>query len=181
MPMDTYLASVTGGKVLFDKNGEIAAQGKVHEPLLSKLKKHPFFSKKPPKSAGREQFGGVWLRSQLKSFSKLPKEDVVSTLTEWVAWSMAHSYLSFCPKKEIPSHIYFCGGGALNLELLNRVQALLPQTRVQTTEALGWPVFAVEAGCFAYLAAARVMGYKWDLRHITGNPKPIPLGVIYEV
>jgi len=69
----------------------------------------------------------------------------------------------------------------LNVELLDRIKRYLPQCQVRTTDQLGWPVFAIEGGCFAYLAVARYLGYRWNLKNITGNPRPIHLGAIYEV
>lgn len=181
MPMDTFLLKETQGKVKFDKSGGLAQKGQIDLELLKTLQKHPYFKKAPPKSAGREQFGGPWLEQCLKPYSHLKLEDRVSTLTEWVAWSIAESYYQFSPNKKLPKTIYFCGGGALNIELLNRVQCRLPQCKVETTDSLGWPVFAVEGACFGYLALARQLGWRWDLSNITGNPQPIYLGTTYEV
>jgi len=180
MPMDTYLSSSTKGKILYDKAGGLAAIGKVNPALFKALIGHPYFKKQPPKSSGREQFGGKWLMSQLERYPNISREDILSTLTEWVAWSIANAYIKFAPRVNQLDTIYFCGGGALNIELLNRIQRFLPSVKVSTTERLGWPVFAIEGGCFAFLAAARVLNHKWDLRRITGNPQAIRLGVIYE-
>lgn len=181
MPIDTFLIHATQGRIRFDKNGRLAAQGRVDIPLFKKLKRHSYFKKPAPKSAGREQFGGEWLKTQLSKAHKISLNDTCATLTEWVAWSIATAYNQLQPVHGFPESIYFCGGGALNTELLNRVQKYLPQCKVQTTAQLGWPVFAIEGGCFAYLATARYLGYRWNLKNITGNPNLIKLGVVYEV
>ena len=44
-------------KLDYDKEGRLAARGKVQTRLLNSLLKHPYFKKKPPKSTGREEFG----------------------------------------------------------------------------------------------------------------------------
>lgn len=171
MPIDWGVLKYTQGKQKVDKAGHLAAKGEVDAELLARLKKHPYFRKTPPKSCGREQFGGAWLESIIKN--KVTKS-TLATLTEWVAWSIADSYYKHVG--QIPKEIYFCGGGALNLHLLARVQSYLPEARVKTCESLGWPVFSMEGGAFAFLALARELGLRHELKQITGNPHPQLLG-----
>ncbi len=57
--------------------GRWAAKGRVIEPLFAKLIRHPFFKRKPPKSAGREQFGEDYLKSFLEAGHGLPQEDLL--------------------------------------------------------------------------------------------------------
>ena len=46
----------------FDRNGALAARGEVLEPVLEEALRNPYFRLKPPKSAGREQFGREYAR-----------------------------------------------------------------------------------------------------------------------
>jgi anhydro-N-acetylmuramic acid kinase len=46
-----------GGRWQFDRNGALAARGRPLEPVLGRLLRHPYFSRRPPKSTGREEFG----------------------------------------------------------------------------------------------------------------------------
>src|SRR5260370_1028761 len=41
----------------FDRNGKIAAQGRVLETIVNQALRGSFFQQKPPRTAGREQFG----------------------------------------------------------------------------------------------------------------------------
>ncbi len=41
----------------YDRNGAIAARGTVLQPVLEKMLRNPYFRLKPPRTAGREQFG----------------------------------------------------------------------------------------------------------------------------
>ena len=50
----------------YDRDGRIAASGTVLEPVVSELLRLPFFRRKPPKTAGREEFG----REFAQHFSK---------------------------------------------------------------------------------------------------------------
>jgi anhydro-N-acetylmuramic acid kinase len=182
VPMDTYIQRVTKGRLTFDQGGALAAQGEIIPTLEKKLKSHPFFKLPPPKSADRQDFGGLWLEKILQPYgSSYKKENVLATLTQWVAWSIAKAYQDFeNTHNKRPESIYFCGGGALNSNLLDRLQKLLPYSQVLTTQDLQWPVFTVEAACFAYLAVAQVLGIQSHLKNITGNPNPITLGTLYK-
>jgi anhydro-N-acetylmuramic acid kinase len=55
MVMDQLVARMTGGR--FDRGGRIAARGKLDEALLAKLLRDPYLPARPPKTAGREQYG----------------------------------------------------------------------------------------------------------------------------
>ncbi len=70
-------------KGTFDKNGTMASKGLPDPLLVNQFLKHPYFSKKPPKSTGREDFnlemveqwGGL-------RFKRLSFFDQLATLTE---------------------------------------------------------------------------------------------------
>ena len=44
----------------FDRNGAIAASGKVLERVLAGEMRNPYYKLKPPRTAGREQFGRTY-------------------------------------------------------------------------------------------------------------------------
>jgi len=72
-----------------------------------------------------------------------------------------------------------CGGGARNTFLMARLQALLPTTRVTTTDALGLPAQQVEAAAFAWLAHQAIAGLPGNLPKATGAQGARVLGGIY--
>ena len=49
----------------FDRDGKIAAEGMVLKPVLENILKRKFFRAKPPKTAGREEFGREFVRDFL--------------------------------------------------------------------------------------------------------------------
>ena len=57
MIIDGLVRHFTKGQKAYDAGGRWAAKGQVIEPLLDEMLRLPFFAQKPPKSAGREQFG----------------------------------------------------------------------------------------------------------------------------
>ncbi len=50
----------------YDRNGRLAARGEPIERVLRELLRNPFFRQKPPKTAGREQFGREFVRDFLR-------------------------------------------------------------------------------------------------------------------
>src|SRR5581483_6782093 len=74
----------------FDRNGRIASQGRILESALHQALRSNFFQQKPPRTAGREQFGREftqqfirWCRKSGKASIK--KEDIVATATALTA------------------------------------------------------------------------------------------------
>ena len=100
----------------FDRNGEFAARGKVIEPVLAKALSNPYFMLKPPRTAGREQFGREYAARFLadcKRKSKQP-EDALATATALTAETIAGSYKDFVHRGMRGSGVDFIvsGGGA---------------------------------------------------------------------
>jgi anhydro-N-acetylmuramic acid kinase len=94
MMIDQVTHLVTGGKQSCDVDGKLARTGKVDEPLLKGLMKHPFFRRRPPKTTGREEFG-TQLTDGLFSgamTAKIRPVDILATVTAYTAESIAHAY-----------------------------------------------------------------------------------------
>lgn len=179
MPMDVFIQKKTRGKKSFDRDGALARQGFINIGLLQKGLQHPFYKKKAPKSCGREEFGEAWLRELLAPHPRMKTEDVLATLTEIVAQSIAREYLKLGSKA--PAEIIFCGGGSQNKYLLERLQSHLPQIQIFTSAQRGWPAQAIEGAAFAVLAAARAWDIKIDHSRTTGAKRPLMLGQITQV
>jgi len=177
--LDGRIQELTKGKVLYDKNGQVAATGLPEPKALEALLKHPYFRKKAPKSCGREEFNSGYLKAYCpKNFSKLPPQDQLATLTELTAITVAKAY---GPKfiEKTPDKIYFYGGGVFNKYLMSRIQYHLPKTEIETTDALGWPTQGFEGAVFAYLAGCRILQKTVHLPQVTGARKAQALGVVY--
>src|SRR5205823_9637375 len=57
MVVDQLVERMTSGAQRFDRSGAIAARGHVNRALLDTLLRDVYYKAKPPKTAGREQYG----------------------------------------------------------------------------------------------------------------------------
>ena len=176
MLLDLYIQSRTHGETAYDHSGERASKGKIQESLLQQMLNHAYLKQAPPKSCGREEFGESFLNQFKPNLVNLDLEDALCTLTEFTATTIAQAYKRYA--KPMPETIIFCGGGAHNLFLLKRVQAQLPNIKIQTTLDLGWPVSSIEGAAFALLAAYRFWEIPSNYPKTTGAKAPALLGKI---
>lgn len=168
MVIDALAAHQTGGRQRYDRGGKIAASGSINERLLANLLRDRYFSRKPPKSAGREQFGREYFDRLLAT--GLPIEDLIATATELTARSIAHA---------IPGglrELIVAGGGVHNRHLMNRLGALLPSMKVVTSATHGIDPDAKEAIAFAILAREHARGRPANLPSATGARRAVVLG-----
>ena len=165
----------------FDKAGQWAAGGSVCPPLLAQMLAEPFFAKAPPKSTGRDLFDQPWLDRHLHAAAQqglhLAAQDVQATLTELTALTAARALQLYSPGC---AELLVCGGGALNLFLMQRIRHQLPQTlQIRSTAEVGLPVDQVEALAFAWLARARLRREAGNLPAVTGAAGLRILGAVY--
>ena len=157
----------------YDKDGEFAKSGSVNEALLKLMLADEYFTKKLPKSTGREYFNASWLEEKLTNFSHLKAEDVQRTLLELTVQSVSNDL----QKRNITTLIV-CGGGAKNSFLMQRLSEL-NSCEVKRSDDLGVSSDALEAMAFAWFAYKRIHNQAVDLCSVTGAVKPSQLGAIY--
>jgi len=186
MLIDGLVRHLTNEKKAYDAGGRWAAKGLVNEPLLDKILRLPFFMKRPPKSAGREQFGQNFLKEFFlpgevpidHEHSGARPEDLLRTATELTARSIASALDRFVLKR-IPIHrLIVSGGGAHNRLLVRRLAELLPSLRVHRSDEVGIAVDAKEAIAFAILADRTLHRLPGNLPCVTGARRPVILGKI---
>ena len=152
MIIDGVVELISHGEYKYDRDGQMAARGRVHGELLKRLLSHPYFPKKPPKTTGRELFGRQYARDLVDGLA-IPPADLVATVTAFTAQSIADQYQRFIfPYCEL-RQVIVGGGGSYNLTLLAMLQELL-DIPVCTHEDVGISGDAKEAIAFAYLAEA---------------------------
>ncbi|HLD74563.1 MAG TPA: anhydro-N-acetylmuramic acid kinase [Bdellovibrionota bacterium] len=181
--LDGAMRIFSKGLKNFDKDGKLAASGKIHERLVQKLLKHPYFKKKPPKSCGQEEFGPVFLKKVLRECRGLKKKDIMATLTAFVAQSIFLSYKKFmwsAAHKHKLKEIIFCGGGIHNKTLMSAIRKDFSAYKIKISffDDYGVSSDAVEACCFA-LMGLRCLQHK--INHIpsaTGASRATILGKI---
>ena len=79
----------------YDRDGRIAASGAVLEQSCRDILRAPFFLRKPPKTAGREEFGREFVRQFMKQCGRARKQDVVATATALTARSIGDALRRF--------------------------------------------------------------------------------------
>ncbi|MBA2674013.1 anhydro-N-acetylmuramic acid kinase, partial [Ramlibacter sp.] len=172
--MDLWCARHTGRA--YDAGGAWAATGRPVASLLDLLMADPFFAQMPPKSTGRDLFNTPWLEEALAGFANTAPADVQSTMAELTARACSEDVLRHAPDLQ---RLIVCGGGALNHHLMARLQARLPQVKVESSDAQGLPPMQVEAMAFAWLARKAVLREKLELTSNTGARGARVLGAIY--
>lgn len=174
MLLDAWIHAQRG--LAFDKNGEWAAQGQVHNGLLAQLLKHPYLQRPAPKSTGREDFHLNWLKQELNRFESISANDVQATLLAFTVESVA---LHIKQTGLNEGDLLVCGGGAQNNYLLAELAKILPFWKIDTTAALGIDPQHVEAAAFAWFAAQTLNRQPSNLPSVTGAQGPRILGGIY--
>lgn len=168
----------------FDRDGRIAASGKVLDNIVEKILRRDFFRKKPPKSAGREEFGREFIEEFLRSCGKCSKEDAVATATALTARSIAdaiHRHVIKNPSRQANKYeMILSGGGARNSTLVAMLRRELQPlgVRLRFSAEFGVPSDAKEAIAFAVLAHETWNGRTSNLPSATGATRPAVLGKI---
>lgn len=177
MVIDGLIRNITRGRKTFDDDGAWASRGKAIEPLLARLLRQPFFTRKPPKSAGREQFGDNFLKKFFLP-QRAPREDLLRAATELTARSVAQAIQRFVIPRGGFHRLIISGGGARNHFLRRRLRELLPGLAHFTSDDFGLPVNAKEAIAFALLADRALCGLPGNLPAVTGARRAVALGKI---
>lgn len=177
--IDVAVTRLTDGAQSYDRDGQIAAQGRPAPNLLAELMQIGYLREPPPKTTGRELFGTpfalqVWERARQLGISG---QDLVATLTLFTARSIAQSYRDFMPR--LPAQVIVSGGGAKNPTLLRMLQAELPvATRVRRIDEWSIPADAKEALAFAILAYETWHARPSNLPNATGAKHAVIQGDI---
>lgn len=161
----------------YDESGQWARSGQCNKGFLNILLDEPFFKQQAPKSTGRELFNQSWLIEKIDQFGQeVDAVDIQATLLELTAQSIANDINNYANSS---SSIFVCGGGAHNEYLLERLQVLLGDKKVSTTDSLGLHADWVEACAFAWLAYRTINNQTGNLSSVTGAKHPVVLGAIY--
>jgi anhydro-N-acetylmuramic acid kinase len=176
--MDFWCVQHTGQA--FDAQGAWGAAGQVISPLLNAMLAEPYFALPYPKSTGRDLFNPDWLAKHLLNFADAKPQDVQRTLLELTVSTISTCASSYQYKSNQPlKELIVCGGGAHNTALMQRLQALLPDTKVLSSAERGLPPQDVEAVAFAWLARQCMERVALPLPSVTGARGARILGGIF--
>ena len=177
MVLDSLVSRATNGRQVMDRDGKGALKGRVEARLLGKLLAHPFLSRRPPKSSGREEFGPALIDDLLSIQQQqgLSLEDVLATCSMWTAKAVGTA-----PRwiKGPIDEVVVGGGGVRNRAVMENLAAVFAPIPVTTFDALGWESKAFEAVAFALLAYRTMTGQWGNIPAVTGATHPVLLGTI---
>ena len=162
MVIDAVMEELYGKR--YDRNGRIAATGGVLDGVTAELLRAKFFRAKPPRTAGREEFGREYVGRFLQICRGARNPDVVATATALTARSIAGAVQRFVlprfassrakPMQRRGHQMIVSGGGANNPTLMAMLRNEIAPlgTTLHFSDEFGVPAEAKEAVAFAVLA-----------------------------
>ena len=181
--IDLAVTHFTGGKQHFDRDGAMAAAGRISEEWIMHWLKEPYFQRDPPKSTGREMFGMEDLTRRLQELNRghVGTEDVLATLTGFSAEVVGNELNRLMLRSGIrPLELIVAGGGRHNPTLMREIRRRCRGVRLVTSDTMEVPAETREALVFALLAWWHIHRYPANSPHITGAEREAVLGVMVQ-
>ena len=173
MVIDALALEFSGGKLKCDRGGRIAASGNVNRALLNKLLSDDYYRRKPPKSAGREQYGVEFIARLRKSGAAL--RDLIATATVLTAATIAGAVHRVVRGT---ADLIVSGGGTHNPQIMAHLAGFLPGISISTSTDHGINADAKEAIAFAVLAHETWRRRPSNLPSATGAERAVVLGCV---
>jgi anhydro-N-acetylmuramic acid kinase len=187
-PGNMVMDAVTDGlfRKRYDRDGQIAASGRVLDEVIARLLRAPFFRQKPPRTAGREEFGREYAGRFLQLCHGAGKADVVATATALTARAIADAVERFvlphfgAHRKQGDPEMIVSGGGAKNPTLMAMLRNEIAPLRIELrfSDEFGLPAEAKEAVAFALLAHETWHRRSSNVPSATGAKRAAILGKI---
>jgi anhydro-N-acetylmuramic acid kinase len=180
MVMDALMRHFTHGRKPYDRDARLARRGRLVLELLDALLDDPYFRRPPPKTAGREQYGGTYAR-RLIAWGRRHKArpaDLIRTATVLTALSIVDAFHRWILPRCRVQELIVSGGGAHNPLVMAQLAAALPGISIIPSSRFGVPEDAKEAFAFAILAYETYHGRPANLPGATGASHPAILGKI---
>ncbi len=148
----------------FDRDGAVAGSGRVLDGVVAQLLRAKFFRQKPPRTAGREEFGREYVSRLLRICHGASKPDVVATATALTARSIADAVQRFvlprfgvrgaAGRMKSGCQMIVSGGGAKNATLMAMLRNEIAPLGIELhfSDEFGLPAEAKEAVAFAVMA-----------------------------
>jgi len=184
MVIDAVMESFFGKR--YDRDGKVAASGRVMDGVVTRLLGTKFFRQRPPRTAGREEFGREYVGRFLQMCRGAGKPDVVATATALTARSIADAVRRFVmPRfstgpKPGNHQMIVSGGGAKNPSLMAMLRDEIATLGIELhfSDEFGLPAEAKEAVAFALLAYETWHRRPSNVPAATGAGRAVILGKI---
>jgi len=168
-PLDDWAKRSLGRD--YDKDGNLALAGQADGVVLGRMMAHPYLARKPPKSLDRLDFDRALRDAGAQCLSP---QDGAATLVAFAAVCVAAAARHF---PEPPLQWLVAGGGRRNPAMMRALSATLSEP-VRPVEVAGWNGDALEAQCFAILAARTARGLPISFPGTTSVLRPMRGGQI---
>jgi anhydro-N-acetylmuramic acid kinase len=166
-PLDDWATRHTGAP--FDADGALARAGMADQAVLGRLVADPYFARASPKSLDRLDFSRRLAESGIDG---LTPANGAATLVAFTVEAVARTVLPSTPLRWLVT-----GGGRRNPAIMDALRVRL-EVPVDAVETVGWDGDALEAQCFAFLAARVVAGLPLSFPGTTGVQQPLTGGRI---
>jgi anhydro-N-acetylmuramic acid kinase len=179
MVIDAVMEELFGRR--YDRDGKIAGAGRVLDGVVAQLMRASFFAQKPPRTAGREEFGGEYVSRFLRLCRGADNTDVVATATALTARSIANALQRFVVRKQARyQEMIVSGGGAKNPTLMAMLRNAMDPLGIalRFSDEFGVPSEAKEAVAFAVLAYETWHRRPSNVPSATGAKRAVILGKI---
>ena len=171
--VDAAVRYFSAGARNCDTDGSAAARGRLIPDLLAELLAEGYYRRPPPKTTGKELFNTTYLLGFLSRHPDIEPDDVLATLTQLTARTVADAVTAAGATEVIAS-----GGGTRNPTLMAALRAALPRVAVRTSDDCGLPSAAKEPLAFALLGFLTLHGWPGTVASCTGADHPSVLGSI---
>jgi anhydro-N-acetylmuramic acid kinase len=178
MIIDNLMRRFTDNELHHDEGGGTALSGTADTALLERMLAHPFLLEEPPKSTGREEFGGEYTNWLMRAGGKLAFKDIIATAVAFTVETIARAIELHLEPLHPADRLIVSGGGVKNHAIMKGLTDRLPNLEVLASDQLGIPSDAKEAIGFAVLANETIRGNPGNLPSATGASKPTILGKI---
>ena len=198
MVIDAVMEELFGKR--YDNNGKVAASGRVLDEVIARLLRSRFFRQRPPRTAGREEFGREYVAHFLGLCHLAKKADIVATATALTARSIADAVERFVlpkfgmsrPKTDHhpanrrqgrppqANQMIVSGGGTKNPTLISILRQEMTAFGIELhfSDEFGVPAEAKEAVAFALLAYETWHRRPSNVPSATGGRRAAILGKI---
>jgi anhydro-N-acetylmuramic acid kinase len=174
MVIDQLVTRITSGGMTYDRDGVMAASGELDPKLLAKLLRDKYFRARPPKTAGREQYGSEFVSKLLDT--ELSSEDLVATATALTPESIALGVRNFVLPEMRVDEVFVSGGGTHNPTLMRMLRKAMGEIPVMDSTEVGLDVDAKEAIAFAVMAYETAHARPSNIPMATGAKRQVILG-----
>ncbi|MBT5078918.1 MAG: anhydro-N-acetylmuramic acid kinase [Candidatus Marinimicrobia bacterium] len=162
-----------------DWDGKYSSTGKIIEPLLAKMMKHPFVKKEYPKSTGRDEFGEKFVKKIVGDWDMYPPENILRTFVAFTAKSIYENILklrNFTPEN---STLIVSGGGVHHPIIMEDLKRYT-QLKVMDSTEMDIDPDTKEALLMAVIGGCRLKNLTANMPSVTGAKSHVVLGDIYQ-